>query len=327
MSPFFSTIIPTYNRAHLLGETLDSVLAQEFDDNEIIVIDDGSTDATDELLARYEGRIRVFWQSQQGPGAARNLGIKHARGRYIAFLDSDDLWFPWTLATYERVIRDYDFPAFLTGKELRFWNPSELRRIHAAPLRCARFPDFFATSDTFFEIIPGAVAASTAALRNVGGFTSRWINAEDSDLWMRLGTAAGFVRIFDPPLFAYREHDVSALADFQRTYEGCRYLASQERKGNYPGGAARRRERLAMLTRYIRPASFKCLWRGDVKGGWQIYRECFWWHARMMRVRYLFGFPLLAALRALTRHSARNKLRFDTSSHKPRRNTRITSDL
>src|SRR5206468_7994708 len=101
---FFSTVIPSYNRADLICQTLDSVLGQEFDDQEIIVADNGSTDNTIEVLKQYGDRVKSYQQENRGPGGSRNLGARHASGKYIAFLDRDDLWFPWTLATYREAI-------------------------------------------------------------------------------------------------------------------------------------------------------------------------------------------------------------------------------
>ena len=302
MRPFFSTIIPTYNRAHLLGATLDSVLAQEFDDNEIIVVDDGSTDNTDDLLERYSDRIRVLRQSQQGSGAARNHGIEHARGQYLVFLDSDDLWFPWTLAVHENAIRQFDFPAFLTGSEVRFHDQDDLKEVKQSQPKFSYFADFFSTSDGFFQIIPGAATVRADAVREVDGFSKDMVNAEDSDLWLRLGTDSGFIRITEPPLVGYRLHEVSKLANFRGTYSGCQYLIAQESSGNYPGGPERERERLKILTRFVRPASIKCLHRGEIGDGWRIYRDCFRWHCRLLRFRYLFGFPLLAAVAIIRRN-------------------------
>jgi glycosyltransferase involved in cell wall biosynthesis len=93
-----SVIIPTFNRAAFLREAIDSVLAQTAKDFELIVVDDGSTDHTRELVAEYGDRIRYLFQSNAGASAARNFGFHHAAGNFIAFLDSDDLWLPKKLA-------------------------------------------------------------------------------------------------------------------------------------------------------------------------------------------------------------------------------------
>ena len=87
-----SVIIPTYNRANLVTEAINSVLMQSCKDIEIIVIDDGSTDNTSKVLKTFGDRIRYIKQKNMGAGAARNRGLKEANGKYIAFLDSDDIW-------------------------------------------------------------------------------------------------------------------------------------------------------------------------------------------------------------------------------------------
>lgn len=99
MAPRVSVIIPTYNRARLLPEAIDSVLAQTYGDHEIIVVDDGSTDNTLSLLEQYGKQITLLRQENRGYGGsyARNLGIQHARGALIGFLDSDDRWLPHKL--------------------------------------------------------------------------------------------------------------------------------------------------------------------------------------------------------------------------------------
>jgi glycosyltransferase involved in cell wall biosynthesis len=91
--PKVSVIIPTYNRLSMLKEAVQSVLIQDLDDFELIVVDDGSTDGTSEEMKQYGGRVKVIEHTEnRGVSAARNKGIFHARGKYIAFLDSDDLW-------------------------------------------------------------------------------------------------------------------------------------------------------------------------------------------------------------------------------------------
>ncbi len=90
--PFFSLIVPTYNRAGLIGKTIGSVLSQQFTDFELIIVDDGSTDHTEEIVKGIKDP-RIFYYKKENAerGAARNFGVKHAKGKYISFLDSDDL--------------------------------------------------------------------------------------------------------------------------------------------------------------------------------------------------------------------------------------------
>ncbi len=92
--PNVSVIIPTYQLAHLVGQTIDSVLAQTYTDYEIIVVNDGSTDNTKEVLASYGDKITAIHQENKGVAAARNTGIMASSGKYIALLDHDDLWLP-----------------------------------------------------------------------------------------------------------------------------------------------------------------------------------------------------------------------------------------
>ncbi|MDI3253481.1 MAG: glycosyltransferase family 2 protein [Bacillota bacterium] len=92
--PLVSVIIPTYNRAHSLGQAIESVLKQRYSELEIIVIDDGSTDHTAALLAQKYPQVSYAWQSNRGPSAARNHGVRISSGEIIMFLDSDDTWLP-----------------------------------------------------------------------------------------------------------------------------------------------------------------------------------------------------------------------------------------
>lgn len=94
-TPEVSIVMPTYNRAHLIGESIQSVLDQTFQDFELIIVDDGSSDDTEAVVKRFnDPRIRYIYQQNKGQSGATNTGIRNARGKYIAFLDSDDLWVP-----------------------------------------------------------------------------------------------------------------------------------------------------------------------------------------------------------------------------------------
>jgi glycosyltransferase involved in cell wall biosynthesis len=102
-----SVIIPTFNRAALLPEALESIFLQDWPAVQVIVVDDGSTDHTRELIASYGSKVEYAWQPNQGAGAARNRGLEMIRGSVIAFLDSDDLWLPQKLRVEMDLLRQY----------------------------------------------------------------------------------------------------------------------------------------------------------------------------------------------------------------------------
>ena len=107
MSELVSVIIPTFNRSALLPEALDSIFRQDWPSLQIIVVDDGSTDQTRELIASYGSKVEYAWQPNQGAGSARNRGLAMARGSVIAFLDSDDLWLPVKLRTEMALLDEF----------------------------------------------------------------------------------------------------------------------------------------------------------------------------------------------------------------------------
>ncbi|OGX81359.1 hypothetical protein BEN47_19250 [Hymenobacter lapidarius] len=115
--PFFTVVIPTYNRADLIGLTLDSILAQTFGQLEILVVDDGSKDNTAEVVGRFtDPRLRYYRKENAERGVARNYGFARAQGRYVIFLDSDDRFHPEHLATLHRKIEALGQPNFIATK-------------------------------------------------------------------------------------------------------------------------------------------------------------------------------------------------------------------
>jgi glycosyltransferase involved in cell wall biosynthesis len=183
MSPLISVIIPTYNRASLVTEAVDSVLAQSFRNLELIVIDDGSTDETGARLAAYGARLRYNRQERSGVSAARNRGLELACGEWVAFLDSDDLWQPKKLEV------QVNFFARNPGAEIcqtgEIWirngrrvNP---RRKHAKPSG-----DIFEPSLELCLVSPSAVMLRKSLFSLVGPFDPRLPACEDYDLWLRI---------------------------------------------------------------------------------------------------------------------------------------------
>jgi glycosyltransferase involved in cell wall biosynthesis len=287
----FSVIIPTYNRVKLLRATLDSVLAQVRTDFEVIVVDDGSTDGTMEYLNSLSNRLRALQQHNAGPGSARNAGAAIAQGKYLAFLDSDDLWFSWTLATYEVVIRQHGSPAFIAGKPFRFGEETELSGTKSLPVKTNSFPDYLASGSEWRWWGASSFVVRRDAFEAAGKFTDEWVNGEDADLVMRLGAAPGFVQITDPPTFAYRAHGSNAMKNFSKTLTGTWFGVRAEKAGEYPGGAARAQERRRILTEHARPVTLECLQQGLCKDAWQLYWALFYWHLGLFRWKYLMGFP------------------------------------
>src|ERR671911_2120937 len=109
-----SVVIPCYNQAHFLGEAIESVLAQSYPRFEIIVVDDGSTDDTSKVAARYPG-VRYVYQNNQGVSAARNSGLARSEGEYVVFLDADDRLLPEALETGLKCLEARPECAFVSG--------------------------------------------------------------------------------------------------------------------------------------------------------------------------------------------------------------------
>src|SRR5689334_15899136 len=115
-APRFSVVITCFNQAKFIADAVDSTLAQTHRDREIIVVDDGSTDGSREILQRYSNSIRLaLFRSNRGAIEARNHGASLARGEYLVFLDGDDLLTPWALKVYERIVAERS-PKIIFGK-------------------------------------------------------------------------------------------------------------------------------------------------------------------------------------------------------------------
>ncbi len=195
-----SVIIPTYNRARFVVEAVESVLHQSFKDYEVIVVDDGSDDATPELLSPYINRIRYIAQPRQGPSAARNTGINESRGTYCAFLDSDDLWRP------EKLERQVEF--FATHPDFHICQTQELwlrndREIKPRPKHRKEHGCFFERAVGLCLISPSAVMMRRTLFDAVGLFDEMLSAAEDYDLWLRV-TARYPVGLIDEELVIKR---------------------------------------------------------------------------------------------------------------------------
>lgn len=285
----------------MLREALDSVFAQEFTDYEVIVVDDGSTEDLSAIIETYGDRLTFVRQVNSGPGVARNTGVSHAKGEYIAFLDSDDMWFPWTLSVIADVIHDAEKPSLILGSGTWFSDENELRGIIKTSITYQAFSDFLAASRVLSWLGSGALVVRSDQFHASQGFVPDLRVAEDLDLFLRLGEASGFVLLEQPTTFGYRQHPANSIHNIEQTLKGAFHLIHCERNGLYPGGKGRLAERLMILGRIMRPPSLAAVKSGRFRDAWRIYRQTFLWHCRLGRVKYLLSFPCIAVTTQFTR--------------------------
>lgn len=290
----FSVVIPVYNRARFLRQAIDSVLSQTFTDFEVIAVDDGSTDESPEILRSYGSRIKVVRQENQGPEVARNTGVAVAQGEYIAFLDSDDFFFPHTLESYERVIQAFDAPPMIVGAELYFRHGQEIpkKAYEPGPLEVISFKDYLSKTMSIL-CCQSILAMRRSVFEEVGGHRGKdaetWYG-ETFDLLLKTGTYGPCVFIKKPYTFAYRVHESNSIRNVHSHAKGILYLARLERQGSYPGGSQRRLDRYAII--------------GGVASTWA-WRYCWRGKQRMLAIRLLLGtapMVLAALLKKVLRH-------------------------
>jgi hypothetical protein len=302
--PLFSVVIPAYNCVDWIAAALESVFSQTFKNFEAIVVDDGSTDGTREVLERYANHLRLIRQKNRGPGAARNRGIREASGRYVAFLDSDDIWFPWTLEIFSLAISRYSDSTWLLGLPVMFSDPVKLREVHCDTAQFVWYNDFYSfLSEERHTVFHGACVAvcKTNVLRTVGGFVENERNAEDTDLFMRTGRRPGFVRITSPVTLAHRQHQQSLTENIRGLCRGVRFLVEQDKCGVYPDDPSSRRERTRAIAWRGRKYSIKCVKSTRFDLGLKLYRLTLRYQLRNRQFRYIAGYPVLAAMTWLMR--------------------------
>lgn len=198
--PFFSVIIPTYNRAAFIGQAIASVLRQSCRDFEVIVIDDGSTDATGEALREYQNDIRYIHQHNSGVSTARNAGICVAKGQWIAFLDSDDEWLPDYLACQQDGITRFPqvkthttnaYTVLLDGREIStFYHNDLIERFHRDNDLVLERPLYHVIKYRLTSLQPTVMHRAT--LMEAGLFDPGLSIAEDYDLITRMALAGPF---------------------------------------------------------------------------------------------------------------------------------------
>ncbi len=185
--PLVSVIIPTFNRWPMVCESIDSALAQDYPNFEVIVVDDGSSDETEEELPRrYGDRVRYLRQANQGPSVARNTGIEAAQGEYIAFLDSDDLWDHRKLSIQVEALADKPQYGFVYSACRNVTADGMMTACTPIATHRGRTGDNFALMLECHPIMTSAIMVRRCVLHEVGGFDPDILSGQDTDLWLRL---------------------------------------------------------------------------------------------------------------------------------------------
>ncbi len=187
-SPAFTVVMPAYNAEDTIGDAIRSVLAQTESDFELIVVDDGSTDHTADEVAHFtDGRVRLVRQQNAGLAATRNCGLGQARGRYVSFLDSDDLMLPTYLATMNATLRTVPDAGFA---DCDFWNLNDATgRISTwalGRLDLPRDPYELMRLVLRRNVLHYGATVRMAVLRDVGFFNPELRACEDLELWLRI---------------------------------------------------------------------------------------------------------------------------------------------
>ncbi len=205
-NPTVTVVLPTYNRAKYLADAVQSILNQTFPDLELIVVDDGSTDETRSLLNGFtDARIKYIYQSQQGISAAMNTGITAASGRYIARLDSDDIWLPEMLAIQVSTLENRTELGLVYAKAQGMdANGNPLSETRGLPLRY--FEDSFKSMLYHDSTCNITVVVRSEYLEKAGRYDESLPVNEDWDMWLRVARHCQF-GFTDTVVARYRYHD------------------------------------------------------------------------------------------------------------------------
>ena len=254
--PRVSVIIPAYHHAAFIGEAIDSVLAQTYRDFEIVVVNDGSPDETEEVLRPYieSGKIRYLWQANQGAAAARNRGVEVAEGELLAFLDDDDQWLPDKLEWQVACLEESD-TLMVAGTSLLQGASNKPRwRSRPQAYDVLTLEDFFKGNPVGS---PGQALIRKADLVRAGGFDVAIWGADDLDLWMRL-SQRGEIRRYRRPCLLYRQHHSNASMDFRRMGVNTLKVMSKHIESSPIGN--RRRDQIHAYRFLFRYTGRKLLW-------------------------------------------------------------------
>jgi len=202
-SPQVSVVVPTFDRRDVLPRALDSVVAQTYGEWELIVVDDGSTDGTAEMVEQDYPDVHLVVQENRGVSAARNAGIAAAQGEWIAFLDSDDAWLPEKLERQMEALAAHPGDRLCHTEEIWIRNG---QRVNPATKYAKSGGRIYLKCLPLCVISPSSVVMHRDLLREMRGFDESFEVCEDYDLWLRVTAREPVLFVEEPLLFKYGGH-------------------------------------------------------------------------------------------------------------------------
>jgi glycosyltransferase involved in cell wall biosynthesis len=291
MHPFFSIIIPLYNKEKAIEKTLKSVFHQSFTDYEVLVINDGSTDESEVKVKCFsDERLRLISTENKGVSQARNLGIKLAKGKLIAFLDADDYWFTTHLESLYQLHQNFPEAGLLATNYQFYYSEKKIIQPIFDELPTKKWygivPDFFYSSMKFRIAWTSAVAVPKIVLDDVGNFdeTITLGAGEDTDLWIRI--ALKYPVAFDHEVSAYYQMETENRISLRKTLE--RKFSKLDKFSNEEQSNISLKKYLDL---YRSEFALKHKLAGDLTG-FQFYRNGIDHHNLHWKTKFLFLLPV-----------------------------------
>ena len=197
--PTVSVIIPAHNAERHLAQAIDSVLAQTYQDFEILLVDDGSTDNTLQVAERYREQVRIYTQEQCGPSAARNAGLRKAQGKFVAFLDADDILLPEKLSRQVGFLKTYPQIDVVYSNGYGFYTTADGKEFQQTFSALGFLQTNLGVPEVSLPLLAiqnafpiHAALSRRQAILDVGGFDETLLGREDWDLWLRVAESYRF---------------------------------------------------------------------------------------------------------------------------------------
>jgi glycosyltransferase involved in cell wall biosynthesis len=223
--PGVSVIIPTYNRARLLREALESLRAQTYEGFEAIVVDDGSTDGTRNVVESFDERFEYVYQTNSGRSNARNNALRLARGRYIAFLDSDDLFLPHKLQVQTQCLEEHPDVGWVYSSALNIDEHGEVSPFRYEATASGWIYSQIALFIPLTVLLP-SVVVRREVMETVGDFDEEMDRFEDTDMWRRISRNYQALAIPEP-LLKVRTHPDNAMEDPRKVFRSISYYVDK----------------------------------------------------------------------------------------------------